>query len=126
MSYESKLEQARAKIEEHNARATSKVDATKFIECLQNNGATSDETLGFCKYEDLVSCGLPVILARTIVESIFRKSASSAEVKSDTTKLFVSEKKAQAMTIKDLVERYDPVEFDNPVGKRLAAMTKGY
>lgn len=126
MSYETKLEQARAKIEEHNARVTNKVDATKFIECLQNKGATSDETLGFTRYEDLVGCGLPEILARTIVESIFRKNVGLLLETKPDSKVFVSEKKALAMTIKDLVERYDPVEFDNPVGKRLATLSKGH
>lgn len=126
-TYQLKLDQATALIDKHNAKAAKKVDATQFIECLQNNGATSDEALSFCKYEDLVSCGLPVIIARQVVETVFRGKASApveTTAKPETSR-YVSEKKALAMTFKELVERYDPVEHDNPVGKRLADLSKG-
>lgn len=121
--YQQKLDQAVALIEEHNAKASSKVDAAKFIDCLKTNGATSDETLKFAMYEDLTGCGLPVMLARRIVETVFRKSAS-VEVKSEKP-TYISDKKALAMTIKELVERYDPVEHDGAVGKRLKEFSKG-
>jgi hypothetical protein len=119
--YQQKLEKAVAEIEKHNAKVTNKVDAKKFIECIQNNGATSAATLKHCAFEDLMGCGLPKILAQTISLDIFRKDDAPAKPKS----AYVSEKQAAAMTIAELLSKYDPLEADNPVGKRLMSMSKG-
>lgn len=120
--YLTKIHAAVALIEEHNKAVTTKVDAVKFVECLKNSGATTDSLLNEVMYEDLVTCGLPVILARNIAKTIFRKPTSET---SQPSSKYVSEKKVGSLTIQQLVESYDPVEFDNPVGKRLMEISKG-
>lgn len=121
-SYQSKIDAATALIEKHNAAAANKIEVAKFVECIKNNGGTTDDALKLSSWEDLIECGLPKLLARQVAE-VFRKAP--VEAKSETPTKFVSEKKAAAMTFRELVERYDPVEHDNPVGKRLAEISKG-
>lgn len=120
-TYQSKLDTAASLIEKHNAAAPTKVDSSAFLNCIKTNGGTTDDALKLSSWEDLIECGLPKLLARQVAE-VFRKSEAPA-AKAETT--YVSEKKAAAMTIKELIEKYDPLESDNPVGKRLVSMSKG-
>jgi len=120
-SYQSKLDTAASLIEKHNAAAPSKVDSTAFFNCIKSSGGTTDEALKLSSWEDLIDCGLPKLLARQVAE-VFRKD--SVPVKSEASS-YVSEKKAASMTIKELLEKYDPLEADNPIGKRLSTMSKG-
>lgn len=119
-SYQSKLDSAAALIDKHNAVAPSKVDSAAFLNCIKTNGGTTDEALRLSSWEDLQECGLPKLLARQIAE-VFRKSDAPAKAES----VYVSEKKAAAMTIAELLSKYDPLEADNPVAKRLISMSKG-
>jgi len=120
--YDQKLNQARSLIENHNKMSTNKVDIEKFIECLKNAGATTDEALQVVSFEDLEECCVPKILAKLIAK-VFRKESLllTEEVKVKP----ISEKKALSMTIADLLKAYDPKESDNPVGQRLHNITGG-
>lgn len=122
-NYQSKIDAATALIEKHNAAAPNKIESAKFVECLKTNGGTTDDALKLSSWEDLIDCGLPKLLARQVAE-IFRKAPVETKPESSASK-YVSDKRAASMTFKELVERYDPVEHDNPVGKRLAEITKG-
>lgn len=119
-SYQQKLDSATALIDKHNAVAPTKVDSSAFFNCIKSNGGTTDEALKMSSWEDLIDCGLPKLLARQVAE-VFRKSEAPAKAEST----YVSEKKAAAMTIAELLSKYDPLEADNPVGKRLISMSKG-
>ena len=119
-SYQQKLDSAAALIEKHNAAATNKLDSASFFNCIKNSGGTTDEALKLSSWEDLIECGLPKLLARQVAE-VFRKTEAPAKSESS----YVSEKQAAPMTIRELLERYDPLEADNPVGKRLISMSKG-
>jgi hypothetical protein len=114
--YESKINSARQLIDTHN----SNVDPMKqinfddvFLVKLQEMGGTTEETLSQCSWEDLENCGIPRLIARQISQ-IFR-AKDSKETKSS----YVSERKASTMTIRELLEAYNPYDIKNVIAKRL-------
>lgn len=121
-TYEEKLAQARSRIEEHNTRVTTPVIILNFFEKLTEGGGTTDEALAACTWEDLQDCGLPRLLARVVAE-IFRHKETTVSEKPRPRP--VTPSRAQMMTVEDLCGHYDPREADNPVGKRLAEISKG-
>lgn len=124
MSYDSKIAQVKSLIDTHNSNvddsSEAKVDFDKFMGNLRKLGGTSEHTLKSVSWEDLQSCGLPVILART-ASKIFRQEEDGNGSKSG----WVSPKMVQQMSIRDLLERYDPSESDTSVAKRLSSISKG-
>jgi hypothetical protein len=122
MSYDSKIASARQTIESHNSTVEEKlkIDFDKFLSKLQEFGGTSEDVLQAVTWEDLEKCGIPVILARRLA-FVFRGQGSGDSGKSS----WVSEKKAGEMSIRELVERYDPNESDTNVSKRLKHLSKG-
>ena len=117
MSYDSKIQLARQIVETHNENVDDphKVDFDKFLGTLKDMGGTSEETLKVCSWEDLQEYGVPKLLARKFAQ-LFRQDGDKGSTKS----IYVSDKKAKSMTISELLERYNPRDVKNAVGKRLA------
>jgi len=116
MSYEGKVQSVRELIATHNSQVSDeskKVDSEAFLSALSEIGGTTEETISECKWEDLEGCGLPKLLARKVAV-IFREK----EQKEDKVR-YVKMSQAKAMTLKQLIESYDPREPDNNVGKIL-------
>ncbi len=116
MSYSDKIAKTQEIIQGHNNVAKKKVEYETFLLNLQEAGGTTDETIKLCTWEDLEKFGLPTLLAKQVA-AVFR-------AKCDDRKL-ISEKKSQVMTAKELLEHYDPRNWDNFVGKRLAELSDG-
>lgn len=121
MSYDQKITQVREIVESHNQNVdeSDKINFEDFMTKLRKMGGTYDAALSAISWEDLEKCGLPRIMSRQ-VSGIFRK-ANGGDGKPS---VYVSEKKAQAMSIKELFERYDSRDIENAVGKRLKGLAK--
>jgi len=115
MSYDQKIQSSRKIIDEHNANADIKIDFEDFVKKLRDLGGSSSEALLAASWEDLQDCGLPKIMARRLTY-LFRQTDDQEEVKSS---VYISSKKASMLSFKELVERYNPKDVKNPVGKRL-------
>jgi hypothetical protein len=113
MSYEFKIEKAKSIISSHNSVARKKVEFETFLGNLQDAGGTTDDALKSCTWEDLEKFGLPTLIAKQVCSAFRSKEEEKVERKA------ISEKKAQAMTAKELFEHYDPRNWDNFVGKKL-------
>lgn len=120
--YDQKIQSASKIVETHNSTVPDnlKINWDSFLEKLQTIGGTTEETLRQCSWEDLESCGLPRLVARQ-VSQIFRKHNDGNNKKAS----YVSAGKAAYMTIKELMERYDPKNSDNVVGGRLKKISGG-
>lgn len=120
MSYADKIAQAMEAITKHNEGVGTEevVDIDDFIGRLKRVGGTSDARLRRSSWEDLEGLGLPLLLAKEIAE-IFRKGEAAPR------RPVVTERQAQAMSPEELLERYDPRDPDNFVGKRLKDLSKG-
>jgi len=116
--YDQKIKSARQIIENHNENAEKKIVFEDFKNKLQGLGGTSETALKACSYEDLEKCGLPIIMARQIAK-IFRAEDGNGSDKST----YISYKKAGMMTAGELLERYNPQDVKNAVGKRLEEMS---
>jgi hypothetical protein len=103
MSYQQKLTEARALLEQHNSQINSatKLDVEKFFQNLANSGGTNDATLAQCTWEDLQEFGLPRLLAKQVA-SIFRVKEEKVE------KPVLKKSKVEAMTVGELISCYDP------------------
>jgi hypothetical protein len=113
--YDSKIEQAKSIVEKHNSVAKKKVEFETFLSNLQEAGGATDEALKACTWEDLEKFGLPTLIAKQVC-SVFR-------VKQEKESKIISEKKSQAMTVRELLNHYDPKNWDNFVGKRLKELS---
>jgi hypothetical protein len=114
MSYDQKIQSARKVIDEHNANADNQINFEEFTKKLINLGGSSEESLKAVSWEDLQDCGLPKIIARRLT-FLFRQDSDNEGGKST----YVSEKKVGTLSYRELVERYNPKDVKNPVGKRL-------
>jgi len=124
MSYDSKIAAVREVVEQHNSNVTdnfNKVNFSPFLEKLRNMGGSSEETLKAVSWEDLQECGLPKIMARRI-SYVFRQDSDDND---GTSSAYVSTKKASMLTFKELIERYNPKDVKNSVGKRLRDLSDG-
>lgn len=139
MSYQDKLDRASALIQEHNeaiqpgsntleTKPEGCIDPTKFINCLKFSGATNEDRLASLSYEDIANCmpvmfGVkPIALAKDIAK-VFRSGKATDSTSDD--KRPISNKKADRMTPRELVEAFDPEDSDSPVAKRLRDISKG-
>lgn len=131
-----KFDAARSLVEQHNVvlggeGSAGYVNPDQFINCIKLAGGTTEDRLKAMSYEDILHCLptpanpaggppiKPVGLAKDIAK-IFRgkEDSSTHEVRP------VSAKKADKMTLRELVEAYDPEESENPVGKRLKDISR--
>ena len=120
MSYDSKIAKAQEMIEQHNSNTTSPVDFDKFMEKLREMGGSSDEALLAASWEDLQDAGVPRIIARRLAH-VFRQDSDD----NGGVSAYVSTKKAAMLSEKELVERYNPKDVKNAVGKRLRELSDG-
>ncbi len=141
MTYQDRVDAALAVISEHNEALGGKdkpgfIDPDQFISCVKASGGTSADRLSQLSHEDILEClpavpgpggaqVKPRILAKAIA-GVFRAKENDPE---DPTKKEekrpVSAKKADRMTPRELVEAFDPEDFNNAVGTRLAVVSKG-
>lgn len=138
MSIQEKFEAARSVVEQHNVvlggeTAIGYVNPDNFINCIKLAGGTTEDRLKSLSYEDILLCLptpanpaggpsiKPVGLAKDIAK-IFRGKEDSTNTHEARP---VSAKKADKMTLRELVEAYDPEESENPVGKRLREISRG-
>jgi hypothetical protein len=134
MSYQSILDSALTVIRNHNdvvgKDQPGYVDLDKFQNALKQFGATSEESLSKLKWEDILECLAPALAKDTLlspkqlakdIASVFRQSKEPEE----NAPVYVSDKRAQRMTLKELVECFDPEEPTSSVGKRLKSISKG-
>lgn len=129
MTVQEMFDAALAVINEHNVVVgqgnPGYLDPNQFQQCIKAAGGTTADRLKSLSYEDILACMpdtkvKPIALAKDIAK-IFRgkEDSNSHETRP------VSAKKADRMTLRELVEAYDPEEAENPVGKRLKEISKG-
>jgi hypothetical protein len=116
---------ALAVIKEHNSvigkDKPGYVDPDLFLSCIKSAGGTTLERLKALSYEDMLACMhcptttlvKPIAIAKDIAK-IFR---GKEEAKVNDARP-VSAKKAEKMSLLELVQHYDPEDF-NLVAKRL-------
>jgi hypothetical protein len=110
------------------------VDADQFVSNLKALGATSEEDLGGSagsglKWESILQClnaaRIPApVQPQKLAEKIAKAWRPEQPVE-ESTKVAVSAKKAEKMTLRQLVETLDPEEPESPVAKRLNGWAKG-
>jgi hypothetical protein len=142
MSYETRIQAALAVVAEHNtALGVTNPDPTTqgyvnpddFIAAIKAVGGTSEERLAQLSHEDIievlpdVNVGgklvKPRILAKAVA-AVFRSKATEDPTKTDE-KRPISGKKAEKMTVRELVENFDAEDYTNAVGVRLSEISKG-
>ncbi len=119
MSYQQKLDEARALITQHNSQIPAsvnagRVDVEKFFSNLTAAGGTHEGALSQCAWEDLQEFGLPKLLARQVAQ-VFR-------VKEKEEKPVLKKSKVEAMTISELISHYDPRTPASLVTSRLTEL----
>lgn len=115
MSYEEKVSKTKDIISNHNKLSKKPIDYDVFINNLEESGGTTDEALKLCTWEDLEKFGLPTLLAKQVA-TVFRIR--------EEPKRIITESRVAAMTVYELLENYDPRNWDNIVGKRLSDISQ--
>lgn len=125
MTLQDRLVTVREALEAHNSTSTKPIDIDGFFKKLDEMGGTSEEALAEATWEDLESCGLPRILARRIA-GIFRGPQPTQPATPQTVVVMDDDpdKRARAMTPKQLIEAYDPKQSKNPVALRLKELSE--
>lgn len=122
-AYAQKLESARAIFDEHNLQiedVAKKLSFDNFVSNLKAEGGTSEEALSECSFEDITDFGtedgkrFPKLLAKRIAK-VFRQKEAKSKI--------ITEKKAQLMNTRELLEAYDPKETD-AVSSRLRSISQ--
>lgn len=133
MTLESKFEAALAIIREHNDAVGGEtkpgyVGTEKFSNTLKAIGGTTEDRLKSLSYEDILEClpafeGIkPRLLAKEIAKA-FRGKEEISNVSNE--KRPVSSKTAERMTVRELVEAFDPENSENAVAQQLSKIAKG-
>lgn len=130
MSYKDKCDAVRALLTEHNNTlregSPGRFEVERFFDSLDVMGATNEERLKSLSYEAILKCLpslgdiKPEFLAKEIAK-VFRGKEDLATV----DKQYVKTGKAEKMSIRELIEAFDPENTENAVGKRLAGIAKG-
>lgn len=133
MSYNDRIQAAQTLVEQHNEAIGGKdnpgfINSDSFFACIKASGGTSEDRLSSLSHEDILACmpGMqingvevkPRALAKEIA-NVFRSNQGAKEEKRP-----VSGKKADKMTLRELVEALDPEDSSNSVGQRLATISK--
>jgi hypothetical protein len=129
---EEKFDAVVALLMQHNEAMESKedqVDPNRFIRSLKALGGTTEERLRKLSYEDLLSlfpnnsAGIkPILLAKDIA-AIFRDKETSNKI--EDRKVYISPKKADRMTLRELLENLDVDDLDSAIAKRLQSVSAG-
>lgn len=102
------------------------VPVDDFLRTLRSIGATTEQALLDVSYEDLLAClpggtvTPPRLLAKQIAR-ILRDDGRDARA----GKRPITAYRAEAMTATELIDRFDPDDPDNAVGKRLRDLSRG-
>lgn len=129
MSVQEKFDLVVSLLNEHNVAIgegkSGFVNIDDFISCVKAQGGTKEEYLKNLKYEDIENC-LPLIKTPngTIKSTILAKEIAKIFRGKEDSKIF-SDKKADRMSPKELIESFDPEDFDSPIGKRLNSISRG-
>jgi hypothetical protein len=105
------------------------INPDSFIQCLRASGGTSDDRLKKLKHEDILQClpetnGVkPTIIAKEIA-GVFRGYAEREQKHDDVLPRQISKSKANKMTLRELLECYDPKDSNNSVAKRLKEISR--
>lgn len=133
MSFTDRITAALAAIKEHNEALTDEKDrlnGESFVNNLKKLGGTSEDRLSSLSHEDILECFpstleiKPKILAKSLAKIFRGKEPDSTQIGSVDLKL-VSKKKADKMLLDELVANFDPEDYTNAVGTRLAEIAKG-
>ena len=140
MSIQDKFDAVRVLLEEHNRTLGTVedkanppvgfIDADKLINFLKIAGATTEDRLKGLSYEEIAEF-LPTYEGRksTIIAKeigkIFRGKEESSSLSASSERRPIKPAKAEKMTVRELVENFDPENSENAVGKHLAAIAKG-
>lgn len=126
MTYEDKVAKAQSLIEKFNegVEDSLKINFENFLKNLKEAGGATEEILSLCSYEDIQDFGGVVKIPRLLAKQIAKIFREKKKVEEPVTK-YVSDKKAAQLSPKELLERYDPLDHKNPVGKRLHALSEG-
>lgn len=130
MSYNDRIQAVQSAIDQHNEAVGGEgkpgfINSEQFFQCVKATGGTSEERLSALSHEDILACmpefnGVkPRVLAKEIA-NLFRSKQVLDE------KRPISGKKADKMTVKELVEAFDPEDSSNSIGKRLKEVSKGH
>ena len=131
MTYEQRLSGALALLEQHNSVVGTgnpgTVDPVKFTANLKSLGGTSEEALSKLRWENILQCLSATLAPNTAIqpEQLARDIASlfrSEETLSSDKPAYVGPKKVRQMTVRQLVEHFDPEEPKSEVGKRLSGI----
>lgn len=133
MTYQEKLDAAIVLIQEQNdvigKEGSGRIDIEKFKTVLKAYGAISVDDLNKLSWEDILNLfdasyvSTPVLAPKLLAQrlaKVFRDKVESTEEERRP----VTTKKAERMTLRELVECFDPEEFGSPVALRLKAYTK--
>jgi hypothetical protein len=133
MSTQDLYDSARAVINQHNdvvgATSPASVDPEEFLENLKIRGYTSEEGLSSMSHEKIAAC-LPIPISTkepmlglaAAIAKAFRKNPEGdtpEAAKSVSGKPYVSSKKAERMTPRELLEHFDPTEPESAAAQRL-------
>lgn len=136
MTLQSRFDAALAIIREHNDAVGGEtkpgyVDPEKFSNTLKAIGGTTEDRLKGLSYEDILEClpafeGIkPRLLAKEIAKTFRGKDETSNVSNVSNEKRPVSSKTAERMTIRELVEAFDPENSENAVAQQLSKIAKG-
>ncbi len=135
MSLQELYDAAIVVIKEHNSIIGQDnpgyLDQDKFLANIKASGGTTVDRLKGMSYEDILNCMpqventagqivRPIAVAKDVAK-IFR----GKETQNANEPKAVSAKKADKMSLRELVEAYDPEDSENAVGKRLKEISKG-
>ena len=121
-NYDEKMKAMEQVLEDHlkalpQADGIPRFDVQGVKNHLLHLGATSESALAQCSFEDLESCGIPKLLAKTVA-AIFRNALQVEKP------AWVSERTAERMTYEELLARYNPSE-ENAIFKKLKGHGEG-
>lgn len=97
----------------------ARVDVEGVVKKLRTSGATTDEALKACSWEDIKDCGVPVLLAKQAAK-IFRGKVEESAPTDSTAALVEMLKGVDKMEIEELVQKYDPAKPKSPVAVELS------
>jgi hypothetical protein len=131
MTVQDKYESVRSLLSEHNEAVGGQgqpgyVDPEAFFSSLKVLGATTEDRLKSLSHEDILDVlpsfnnVKPKVLAKEIAK-IFRGKEDVVAAE----KRPISGLRADRMTLRELVENFDPENHENAIGKHLASYAKG-
>lgn len=104
------------------------VNPDEFIGCIKLSGGTNEDRLKSLSYEDILECLPAPKLAngKTIPQVALAKDLAKAFRGKEeiATKRPIHSRKAETMTLEELVAAFDPEEYASPIAKRLSDIAK--